>query len=681
MATIAANPPHAYEYDDAHSGVWSWLTTVDHKRIGTLYLFTALTFFMIGGLEAEIIRMQLQGPNGHLVSADTYNELFTMHGTTMIFLAIMPLSAAFFNFLIPLQIGARDVAFPRLNAFSYWVFLLGGIFINVSWFFHAAPNGGWFGYAPLTTRPYSPGMNIDFWVLGLQILGISSLAAGFNFVTTVINMRAPGMNLMRMPIFTWSAFVTQFLIILAFPVITIALVFLMFDRFFGTQFYETAAGADPLLWQHLFWIFGHPEVYILILPAFGLVSEVVPTFSKKPLFGYPVMVFSLILIAFLGFGVWAHHMFAVGMGPVADTVFGVTTMLIAIPTGVKIFNWLATMHGGSIRFTTAMLFAIGLVGFFTVGGLSGVMHASPPADLQQTDTYFIVAHFHYVMFGGSMMGLFAGVYYYFPKFTGRLLDETLGKVHFWVTAIGMNLTFFPMHFSGLLGMPRRIYRYDAGQGWDGFNLASSIGAYILGAGMLVFVWNVIRSRRSGAIAGNDPWGAPTLEWMIPSPPPEYNFARIPVVTSRYPLWDLRQPQLTTDVPHTAHGDRAMQVNITGKDAGTPHPKMSGSGARPAESGPHIETERYTLKQIGLVLPDPTIKPLVTALGLVIMLTAPLFMHHAQTMEAAGNAGAAKTSMIAFWVIALGGAALMVASLYNWLLTPLESEHPHATDLS
>src|SRR3982074_934951 len=343
-----------------------------------------------------------------------------MHGTPMIFLAIMPLSAVFFNYLIPLQIGARDVAFPRLNAFSYWVFLLGGLFMNASWFVHAAPNGGWFGYAPLTTMDFSPGLNIDFWVIGLQILGVSSLAAAFNFITTIINMRAPGMNLMRMPMFTWNAFVVQFLLVLAFPVITIALVFLQFDRFFGTQFYEIGAGADPLLWQHLFWIFGHPEVYILILPAFGLVSEILPTYSKKPLFGYPVMVYSGILIAALGFGVWAHHMFAVGMGPIADTFFGLTTMLIAIPTGVKIFNWIATVAQGAIRYTTAMLFGIGLVALFTIGGISGIMHASPPADLQQTDTYFIVAHFHYVLFGGSIMGIFAGIYHYFPKIMGRM---------------------------------------------------------------------------------------------------------------------------------------------------------------------------------------------------------------------------------------------------------------------
>src|SRR3990170_6342036 len=411
--TTTAIAPKAADYKTAGSytgqkGIWSWLTTVDHKRIGMLYLFTALFFFLVGGLEAIVIRAQLGGPNRDLVSAEMYNQLFTMHGTTMIFLAIMPLSAAFFNFLIPLQIGARDVAFPRLNAFSYWVYLFGGIFLTVPIFFALAPDGGWFGYAPLTTKAYSPGMNIDFWVIGLQILGVSSLAAAFNFLTTIINLRAPGMTLMRMPMFTWMSFVVQFLLVLAFPVITIALVFLLFDRFFGTNFYTITAGADPLLWQHLFWIFGHPEVYILILPAFGLVSEILPTHSQKPLFGYAVMVYSGILIGFLGFGVWAHHMFAVGMGPVADTVFSLTTMLIAIPTGVKIFNWIATVAQGKLRFTTAMWFALGLVSLFTIGGISGIMHSSPPADLQQTDTYFIVAHFHYVLFGGSIMGIFAG---------------------------------------------------------------------------------------------------------------------------------------------------------------------------------------------------------------------------------------------------------------------------------
>src|SRR6188472_660479 len=549
MATTAAAP--AFPSTDSYvgtSGLWSWLTTVDHKRIGILYLFTSLFFFLVGGLEAGMIRWQLAVPNNHVLSAEAYNQMFTMHGTTMVFLAIMPLSAAFFNYLIPLQIGARDVAFPRLNAFSYWVFLFGGIFMNAGWFIGAAPNGGWFGYAPLTTMQFSPGLNIDFWVLGLQILGVSSLAAAFNFITTIINMRAPGMNLMRMPMFTWNAFVVQFLLILAFPVITIALVFLQFDRFFGTNFYTTAAGADPLLWQHLFWVFGHPEVYILILPAFGLVSEILPTFSRKPIFGYPVMVYSGILIAFLGFGVWAHHMFAVGMGAIADSVFATTTMLIAFPTGVKIFNWIFTMWGGNLRFTVAMKYAISLVALFTIGGISGVMHASPPADLQQTDTYFIVAHFHYVLVAGSMMGLSAGIYYYFPKITGRMLSERIGNWQFWITFIGVNLTFMPMHWSGLYGMPRRIYTYDAGQGWDIFNMMSTWGAFIQLLGGLIGMYNIFKSLKSGEVAGNDPWGAPSLEWSIPSPPPDYNFAKIPQVTSRYPLWDVKSPSLTTNVP-------------------------------------------------------------------------------------------------------------------------------------
>src|SRR5918911_400567 len=494
MATTVAAPPLAGVRRKYERGVGSWLATTDHKKIGQLYLYTALAWFLVGGIEAWMIRWQLREPNGDFVSAETYNQLFTMHGTTMIFLAIMPLSAAFFNYLIPLQIGARDVAFPRLNAFSYWVFLAGSLFINASWLLGAAPDGGWFGYAPLTTRAYSPGLNIDFWVLGLQILGVSSLAASFNFITTVVNMRAPGMHFMRLPIFTWAAFITQFLIALSFPFITVA-------------------------------------------------------------------------VTFLGFGVWAHHMFAVGMGPIADSIFGITTMLIAIPTGVKIFNWLGTMWGGSIRFSTACLFAIGLVALFTIGGISGVMHSSVPADLAQTDSYFVVAHFHYVLFGGSMMGLFAGIYYYFPKITGRMMDERLGKLHFWITFIGLNLTFFPMHFVGLNGMPRRTWRYDAGQGWELENLVETIGATILAVGVAIFVYNLIRSRRAGAIAGSDPWGAPTLEWTIPSPPPDYNFATIPTVRSRYPLWDLRSPQLTARVPHTKGGEKRTTVEVGGKDTG------------------------------------------------------------------------------------------------------------------
>src|SRR3954462_15979088 len=675
MATTAAVPTYAGTESHAESGLWSWLSTVDHKRIAALYLGTSLFWFLVGGLEALIIRLQLAVPNGHIVSAETYNELFTMHGTTMIFLVVMPLSAAFFNLLIPLQIGARDVAFPRLNAFSYWVYLFGSIFLNVSWFIGSAPDGGWFGYTPLTTLAYSKNLNIDFLGLGLQILGVSSLAAGFNFITTIVNMRAPGMYFMRMPIFTWMAFIVQFLIVLAFPVITIALIFLQFDRFFGTNFYEIAQGGDPLLWQHLFWIFGHPEVYILILPAFGLVSEVLPTFSRKPLFGYPVMVYSGMLIAFLGFGVWAHHMFAVGMGPIADTVFGVTTMLIAIPTGVKIFNWIFTMWGGVLRFTTAMKFAITLVALFTVGGISGVMHASPPADLQQTDTYFIVAHFHYVLVAGSMMGLFAGVYYYFPKFTGRLLDETLGNWHFWLFFIGVNLTFFPMHFSGLYGMPRRIYRYDAGQGWELFNLLSSIGVAFQTVGTIIGFWNFWRSSKVGAIAGADPWGAPTLEWSIPSPPPDYNFATIPTVTSRYPLWDVKSPALTADVPHSRKGDERNDVRVGGAHVGSFHDHINagsplggsnpGAAQRPGgfdrgrgRTPPTIRIP--TARELGIPMPNPSIKPLFAALFMTLMFASLIAIHKD------------KVQLAVALVIVFAGA--LTASLYAWLLTPLEDEH-------
>ncbi len=535
MATTAAQhaAPTAAQ---APSGIWSWITTTDHKRIGILYGVTAFVFFLIGGLEALIIRAQLATPNGRLVDADTYNQLFTMHGTTMVFLAFMPLAAAFFNYIVPLQIGARDVAFPRLNAFSYWVFLFGGIFINASFFFGAAPDGGWFGYVNLTSKQYSPGLNIDFWVLGLAILGTASLVAAVNFIVTIINLRAPGMRLMRMPVFTWMTLVTQFLVLTAFPVITVGLVFLMFDRFFGTHFFDAVAGGDLLLWQHLFWLFGHPEVYILILPAMGIVSEVLPTFSRKPLFGYAVIVYSGVLIGFMGWGVWAHHMFSVGLGPIADAVFSAATMLIAIPTGVKIFNWIGTMWGGQIELKTPMLFAIGFVAMFIIGGLSGVMHASPPTDLQQTDTYFVVAHFHYVLFGGGILGLFAGMYYWWPKAFGRMLDEGLGRWHWILMIVGLNLSFFPMHFIGLLGMPRRVYSYDPALGLGAMNMLSTVGAFIIGLSTIVFMYNVWVTARRERSATANPWNAATLEWAISSPPPVYNFSVLPEVRSRLPLW-------------------------------------------------------------------------------------------------------------------------------------------------
>ena len=520
----------------AGSVLWSWITTVDHKRIGQLYGVSAFIFFLIGGIEAIIMRLQLARPDNTLVSAQTFNELFTMHGTTMIFLAIMPLNAAFFNYMIPLMIGARDVAFPRLNALSYWIFLAGGLFLNLSWLVGTPPDGGWFGYANLTTRQFSPGLSIDFWMLSLQVLGVSSVIAAINFIVTVLNMRAPGMTLMRMPLFVWMTLVVQFLIVLAFPPVTVGLIFLMFDRFFGTHFFDVAAGGDLHLWQHLFWIFGHPEVYILILPAFGIVSEVLPTFSRKPLFGAPVMIYSGILIGFFGFGVWSHHMFAAGMGPVADAAFSIASMLIAIPTGVKIFNWLATMWNGTLRPTVAFHFAAGLVALFTIGGLSGIMHASPPVDLQQTDSYFVVAHLHYVLIGGSLFGILAGASYWWPKMTGRMLDERLGRVAFWIIFAGFNLTFFPQHYLGAIGMPRRIYTYSADTGWGFWNLVSTVGAFGIALGVLLFAVNAVRSLRSGAPATGDPWDGRTLEWRTSSPPPPHDFDEVPPVYGRDSFW-------------------------------------------------------------------------------------------------------------------------------------------------
>jgi cytochrome c oxidase subunit 1 len=518
------------------SRLWDLMTTVDHKKIGLLYGSTALFFFLVAGFEALLLRIQLSRARNDFLDADTYNQLFTMHGTSMIFLVGMPMAVAFFNYIVPLQIGARDVAFPRLNALSYWIFLFSAIFLNSSFLLGAAPNGGWFGYANLTTRQYSPGLNIDFWVLGVQAMGVASIMGGINFITTIINLRAPGMRLMRMPLFTWMAFITSFVIITALPVLAVALFLLTFDRFWGTHFFNTAAGGDPVLWQHMFWMFGHPEVYILILPAFGILSDVIPSFARKPLFGYAVMVYSGSLIGLIGWGVWAHHMFASGMGPIADAFFTIATMIIAIPTGVKIFNWIATMWGGQIRFTCAMMYATAAVAIFTIGGVSGVMHATSPHDLQQTDTYFVVAHFHYVLLGGLILGILGGIHYWFPKVTGRLLDEKLGKIAFWLYLIGMNITFMPMHWIGLLGMPRRIFTYSEELNLEGLNQAATAGGFLTGLAVLLFAANLVISLRRGAAAGPNPWNAATLEWATESPPPPHNFNRIPVVHSREPMW-------------------------------------------------------------------------------------------------------------------------------------------------
>ena len=427
------------------TGWRSWVFTVDHKKIGIMYGVVAFSFFIVGGVEALMIRLQLAMPNGKILSANAYNQMFTMHATTMIFLFVMPTAAAFSNYLVPLQIGARDVAFPRLNAFGFWCFLFGGVFLNTAWFLGGASDTGWFAYAPNTSVAFSPSHGVDFWALGLLITGIASLSGAINLIVTVLNMRAPGMSLMKMPIFTWMVLVVQFLLLFAIPVITVALFLLIFQRDFGAAFFSVDKGADPLLWQHLFWIFGHPEVYILVLPSFGIVSEVLPVFSRKPLFGYKFVVFAGAAIGFLGWGVWAHHMFASGLGPVSVAVFSVATMAIALPTGVKIVNWTMTLWGGKLRFTTAMMFAIGLILEFTIGGLSGVLHSVSPSDTQQTDTYFVVAHLHYVLFGGAVFGLFAGFYYWWPKVFGKMLSERLGKWNFWLMVLGMNMTFGPMH--------------------------------------------------------------------------------------------------------------------------------------------------------------------------------------------------------------------------------------------
>lgn len=542
-----------------NTGLVGWLTTVDHKKIGILYAVGALFFLLLGGVEALIIRAQLMFPEQEVISARTYNQLFTMHGTTMIFLAVMPLSAAFFNYIMPLQIGARDVAFPRMNSLGLWCFIFGGIILNMSWFFPGgAPDVGWFAYAPLTDRQYSPDIGVDFWIMGLQILGIASLVGSFNFITTIINMRAPGLSMMRLPLFTWMTLITSFLVILAFPAITIALVQLMFDRHFGTFFFNVEGGGKPILWQHLFWIFGHPEVYILILPAMGIISEILPVFSRKPLFGYPLIVFSGAVIGFLGFAVWSHHMFTTGLGVIATTAFAFLTMLIAIPTGVKIFNWIGTMWGGRIRFTTPMLFSVGFIWMFMMGGFTGIMHSSPPVDAQQQDTYFVVAHFHYVLIGGSLFALFAGIYFWFPKVTGKMMSEFVGKIVFYVMFIGFNLAFFPMHILGMTGMPRRTHTYKAGMGWEQSNFWSTIGAMILGLGVALFVIQIIYTCFRGRRTNGDPWDARTLEWVTDSPPKEYNFAYTPVVHARDQLWenkhgpDSRKMERIAPGPHGIH---------------------------------------------------------------------------------------------------------------------------------
>ncbi|AXI08969.1 cytochrome c oxidase subunit I [Oceanobacillus zhaokaii] len=515
--------------------LWDYLTTVDHKKIGNMYIAAGAFFFLIGGLEALIIRIQLIKPENDFISAGLYNEMITMHGTTMIFFAATPILIGFMNAIMPLQIGARDVAFPFLNSLGFWLFFFGGVLLNLSWIFGGgAPDAGWTSYAPLSLQ--SPGHGVDFYVMGLQLSGAGTLMGGINFIVTIVTMRAPGMTYMRMPLFTWTTFVTSILILFAFPALTVGLFLLMFDRMFGSAFFDVALGGNAIIWQHLFWIFGHPEVYILILPAFGIFSEIIPAFSKKRLFGYTSMVFATFLIAFLGFMVWAHHMFTVGLGPVANAIFAVATMAIAVPTGIKIFNWLATMWGGSITINSAMLWALAFIPSFTIGGMTGVMLGAASADYQYHDTYFVVAHFHYVIVGGVVFGIFAATHYWYPKMFGRILHEGLGKLSFWLFFIGFHLTFFIQHFLGLMGMPRRYWVFLENQGLDTGNLISTIGAFLMGLGTIVVLINVVYTAVKGKKVSGDPWDARTLEWAIPSPPPEYNFKQLPLVRGLDPLW-------------------------------------------------------------------------------------------------------------------------------------------------
>jgi cytochrome c oxidase subunit I len=526
-----------------------WVVTVDHKKLGILYILYSLLFLVIGGVEATIMRIQLIVPHNHFVSPQVFNRMFTMHGTTMIFFVAMPILFGFGTYLIPLMIGTRDMAFPRLNAFSFWMTAFGGLllyfsFIGGNGLYGAgnAPDVGWFAYAPLTSRAFSPGHSTDFWTLALLVSGIGSIGTAVNFITTILCMRCPGMTLGKMPLLAWLNLVMGGLVLLAVSPLTAAQIMLSIDRFLGGHFFDTQAGGAAVLWMHFFWIFGHPEVYVLIIPCFAFASEIIPVFSRKPIFGYPVMVGATVAIGFISMSVWAHHMFTVGMSSYGNAFFTATTMVIAVPTGIKIFNWIGTMWGGKIQFRAPMLFCIGFLFQFLIAGLTGIMLGASPFNWQLSNSYFVVAHFHYVIVGGILFTIFGAFYYWFPKMSGHMYNEALAKWHFWLFLIGFHLTFDFMHVPGMLGMPRRIYTYEPGRGWDIWNLIVTIGVFFQIAGVLVFVGNLLWSLLRGESAGNDPWDAWTLEWSTTSPPPDYNFATIPMVESRRPLWDIKHPE-------------------------------------------------------------------------------------------------------------------------------------------
>jgi cytochrome c oxidase subunit I len=551
-------------------GLGSWLDTVDHKRIGKRYCYTAFLFFLAGGIEALLIRAQLTRPDETLIGPQGFNELFSMHGITMIFFFVTPMLFGFGNYFVPLMIGARDMAFPRLNAFGYWIFLFAGLFMYSSFLVGSAPDNGWFNYVPFSAKHFTPGLSPDFYTLGLIFLGFSTTVGSINFIVTIFKLRAPGMSISRMPLFVWAILATSFAVIFALPSLTAANVLLELDRRFQFHFFDPSHGGDVVLWQHLFWIFGHPDVYIIFLPAVGIVSAIVPVFARRPIVGYVFLALATMATAIVGFGVWVHHMFAVGLPSMALTFFSAASMLITIPSAVQVFAWLATLVAGRPILKTPLLFILGFLFIFVVGGVTGVMFAAVPFDQQITDSYFVVAHFHYVLFGGAVFPIFAAIHYWVPKMYGRMMDESLGKLAFWLMFIGFNLTFFPMHISGLLGMPRRVYTYHDGLGWDLWNLLSTIGGLVLALGIFVVVVNFLKSVRTGAAAGPDPWGGESLEWATSSPPPPYNFLQIPTVRSLEPVWDqpeLRHPdQPARDPASVLLGHETLGTSVMDADA-------------------------------------------------------------------------------------------------------------------